>query len=188
MATYEAGTLKGTIKAFISDERGEFGFILPDDGGADVFVHATTIWEYNIKITPQPGDRIEVAYFTVERGPNQQGRRATAVTAYEVVEPTAENRLGKLKWFKAEKGFGFIAPDDGGSDVFIHRSVIERILGSSAEAPVGATLEFKTGPDRQGRTNVTWFQVTEDVVEPKSKKKKPTHKHRHSDQTSVPAQ
>jgi CspA family cold shock protein len=35
--------------------------------------------------------------------------------------------LGRVRWFNTEKGFGFIAPDDGGGDVFLHASVLERI-------------------------------------------------------------
>jgi cold shock protein len=50
---------------------------------------------------------------------------------------------GTVKWFNGQKGFGFIQPDDGGNDVFVHISAVERAgMGSLNEGQkVGYELE-----------------------------------------------
>jgi len=57
---------------------------------------------------------------------------------------------GTVKWFNAQKGFGFIAPSDGGADVFVHVSAVERSsLGSIHE---GQTLSYELEKDaRNGK-------------------------------------
>jgi cold shock protein len=54
---------------------------------------------------------------------------------------------GTVKWFNAQKGFGFIAPDDGGNDAFVHISAVERAgLGTLHE---GQKVDFELVPDRK---------------------------------------
>ena len=55
--------------------------------------------------------------------------------------------MGTVKWFNATKGFGFIQPDDGGSDVFVHISAVERAgLGTLRE---GQKVSYEVVPDRR---------------------------------------
>ena len=54
---------------------------------------------------------------------------------------------GTVKWFNAQKGFGFIQPDDGGNDVFVHISAVERAgLGTLCE---GQKISFDVVADRR---------------------------------------
>ena len=54
---------------------------------------------------------------------------------------------GTVKWFNATKGFGFIQPDDGGNDVFVHISAVERAgLGSLSE---GQKISFELERDKK---------------------------------------
>ena len=54
--------------------------------------------------------------------------------------------IGTVKWFNAQKGYGFIRPNDGGKDVFVHISAVERAgLGSLAE---GQKVKYEIARDR----------------------------------------
>jgi len=52
---------------------------------------------------------------------------------------------GTVKWFNPSKGFGFIQPDNGGTDVFVHISAVERAGLSSLDDNQKVTYEVETG-------------------------------------------
>ncbi len=58
---------------------------------------------------------------------------------------------GTVKWFNATKGFGFIQPDNGGKDVFLHISALER--AGLREIADGAKVSFDLESGRDGRTS-----------------------------------
>ncbi len=58
---------------------------------------------------------------------------------------------GTVKWFNVQKGFGFIQPDEGGKDVFVHVSAVERSgMGGLRE---GQKISYELEQDRQGRSS-----------------------------------
>ena len=71
-----------------------------------------------------------------------EGQRSTVVAA------------GTVKWFNGNKGFGFIVPDDGGDDLFVHHSEIKSEGYASLDE--GQKVEFEIGEGKKGpcATNV----------------------------------
>lgn len=62
---------------------------------------------------------------------------------------------GKVKWFNATKGFGFIQPDGGGKDVFVHISAVEKAGLSSLNEGQKVSYELITERGRPSAGNLT---------------------------------
>ena len=64
----------------------------------------------------------------------------------EGTDPSEGKQIGAVKWFNAEKGFGFIAPASGGEDLFVHQSAIH--APGFRSLMEGEEIEFKTVEER----------------------------------------
>jgi CspA family cold shock protein len=62
---------------------------------------------------------------------------------------------GTVKWFNDDKGFGFITPDEGGKDLFVHFSAIKGDGFRSLPEGARVNYEAETGPKGPNATNVT---------------------------------
>jgi len=66
---------------------------------------------------------------------------------------------GTVKWFNSTKGFGFIQPDEGGKDVFVHISAVERSGLTGLNDGQKVSYDLETG--RDGRTSAANLEVAD---------------------------
>lgn len=64
---------------------------------------------------------------------------------------------GTVKWFNSTKGFGFIKPDAGGDDVFVHISAVEK--ANIATLSDGQALSYETEVGRNGKTSAVALKL-----------------------------
>lgn len=65
---------------------------------------------------------------------------------------------GTVKWFNAQKGYGFIQPDDGSKDVFVHASAVER--AGLRELNDGQKVSYDVERGQQGKTSAVNLQAS----------------------------
>jgi len=181
----------GTVKWF-NGTKG-FGFIQPEDGGPDVFVHVSAVERAGLAALNE-GD--QVAY-ELEQDRRSGKTSAGALQVLSAAPPGAgggggaprgggfgaprggggrgfdreprggggfggggggssggEPGAGTVKWFNSTKGFGFIQPEDGGEDVFVHISAVERAGLNGLQE--GERVSYRAEPNpRTGKMSVT---------------------------------
>lgn len=129
-----------------------FGFVQPDDGGSDAFLHASVaaasghqdFGEGDVltcDIAAGPRGAQVVAIHGVER--SSQPPRAWHQQGHEVPGETVE---GVVKFFDAGKGFGFILPDGGGKDIFVSARTLMRSGINELVADQRVRVTTRMGP------------------------------------------
>ncbi len=124
-----------TVKWFNADKG--FGFV-EVDGGSEAFLHIRPVEAAGHTSLP------DGARLTVRIGQGQKGPQVTEVLDVDLTTaaprparaprtsnsfndaPLSEEQQGVVKWYNPDKGFGFIALDTGGKDVFVHATALER--------------------------------------------------------------
>jgi CspA family cold shock protein len=83
---------------------------------------------------------------------------ATSGRSFNLIYRTSSMATGTVKWFNATKGFGFIQPDDGGKDVFVHISAVERAglreLNEGQKVAYEIVADKRTGRSSAGNLKV----------------------------------
>ena len=155
--TVDQSNVSATVKWFNATKG--FGFVSPVDGSADAFLHISALERAGMS------EVTEGATMVCDLGPGQRGPQVVAVHSVDMSTaaprrpsprsdggggpprgepgPTVE---GRVKFFSADKGFGFIAVDDGGKDVFVHIRALEKSGLRSLE------------PDQRVRLTITMGQ------------------------------
>ena len=157
----------GVVK-FFNPAKG-FGFISRNDGGGDIFVHISALHDsgldelgendevsFEIERDRRSGKESAVSLRLLARGVPSRGgarrddrgppRQAQGGSGDGARTPAGAGR-GVVKWFNPSKGFGFIQPSDGGADIFVHISAVERAgLGSLND---GEELAYDLEADRR---------------------------------------
>ncbi len=140
-----------------------FGFVAPADGSSDAFMHSSVVSRAGLRDVPE-GTKLLVQ---ITDGP--KGRQVASiiqVLGMADVPHAVQNRsaptgpeiemTGTVKWFKPDKGFGFVTPDDGDRDVFVHRSVV--LNAGLQQLESGQKVRMKVQTAAKGR-EATWIQV-----------------------------
>jgi len=155
------------IVKWFNPEKG-FGFVGLADGSGDAFLHIGVL-ERGGHGTVLPETKLRVQVGQSQKGPQVTAvlelDASTAVAAQPRVSPkmlegrerpdpaTASEIHGTVKWFNGQKGFGFVVAEDGGKDVFLHISVVDR--AGIQVLPEGQPVRMRVVKTQKGREAIS---------------------------------
>ena len=120
-----------------------YGFVTPDGGGAEIFVHSSAIVGGGVI---SDGQRVAFLVVDGEKGP--QADHLLPLGAEAAGRPRASDGAdGTVSWYDGEKGFGFVTPDSGGEDLFVH---VRALPGGVTELSEGDRVTYDVGTSEKG--------------------------------------
>ena len=115
-----------------------FGFVMPPECNEDIFLHFSVLDTAGFQFLA-PGDEISCMVGKSTKGrqvakiievrPSRQSPGQYQNFNFRPLQPVGplEQIEGEVKWFNAIRGFGFVNPDNGGRDIFVHNSLLRRV-------------------------------------------------------------
>ena len=157
--------VQAVVKWYNADKG--FGFVQLANGSGDAFLHVSVVERSGHSSVP-PGATLEV-----RAGPGPKGPQVSEILSvdsstaqqepprrprperpmYPQADRAAVEESGTVKWYNAMKGFGFIASDRGGKDIFVHASALDRagITGLTEGQRVAVdVIDGRKGPEAAG--------------------------------------
>lgn len=135
-----------------------FGFVVPeDDPTLDAFLHITTLQKSGINALGDDacllchiqrgtkGAHVLEILELLDAGKLPEQIRNTPAHATIPIGKT-QRMGGEVKWYKEDKGFGFVVPDDGMKDVFIHKTCLEKNNIEKLETGQRVSMLFRAVP------------------------------------------
>ncbi|HEX3885455.1 MAG TPA: cold-shock protein [Stellaceae bacterium] len=140
-----------------------FGFVTPDDGSQDAFLPMAVLRRAGYEeiregtsVTCEVGDGAKGPLVTNVLNINPSTAVAPREDGFDHREPRpSTTREGAVKWFEPDKGYGFISPDGGGKDVFIHITALRRSGVNALDPGQRVRMEVVEGKKGQEADQVT---------------------------------
>jgi CspA family cold shock protein len=164
-----SGPSVDAVVKWFNSEKG-FGFVELGNGSGDAFLHIAVLQAAGHE-SVQPGAKLKVQTEQGKKGlqvsavlevdatnlaPVQQKPRARSESFSQRPDPsTAVDIDGTVKWFNPEKGFGFVSTEDGGKDVFLHISVLEKLGRKTIAEGEFVTMQVVQGQKGREAISIT---------------------------------